>query len=272
MPSVDAVPVAPTGRPAESHEVPPDLRGRVLTVSQARLLREEEMRQEGMAVEPPAIRPGLMFEVEVAKEPDLSRYVAVDVDGMIELPSIGRVHVAGWTMEALTSYLREYYCVHFGRTSITVRVEPCPCLVSTTNVVVPLIPVAHRGGGRSLLPLWRRWRQVDDYRNAGLISLAPDEPFEIWVIRPGRNGSPSLLIIPDPRPKPVSEPDGGGEIIEEDETEDLDDGEPGDVWLIPRMGDSGEAMVDDWNRALRILRSDMPVLESLHEWDEPIAP
>ncbi len=268
-PFLDAVTAVPPTRPQAYREVPPDLRGRVLTVSQMRLLRAEEKRREGRAGDPPAIRPGMMFEIEVAGEPLLSRTLVVDVDGQIDLPCIGKILVIGWTQESLHSYLREYYWVQYGRASIAVRVERCPRLVSTTIVALPRILVAHRGGDRASLPLWEHWRQYDDYRNAGIISLAPDCDVEVWRVRPGPEGAPSILIVPDPPdPMPASAPEEGADIVEENVWEDPDD-EPGDVWLIPRV-EKGEPVPDDWNRALRILRSGLPILESLQEWDQPL--
>lgn len=142
----------PSSRPQAYRETPPNLQGRVLTVSKLRLVREEEKRREGRAGDPPAIRSGMMFEIEVAEEPLLSLSLVVDV----------------------------------------------------------------------------------------------------------------------PDPKPASAPEEGAEIIEEDVWGDPDD-EPGDVWLIPRV-ENGAPVPDDWNRALCILRSARPVLESLQEWDQHLSP
>ena len=67
-----------------------------------------------------SLAPGDLLRIQIWREPDLGGEFIVDVDGVVTLPLLGRVPVAGVPVDQLHANLMQQYAVHLRNPSITI--------------------------------------------------------------------------------------------------------------------------------------------------------
>lgn len=67
-----------------------------------------------------SMAPGDVLRIGIWREPDLGGEFIVDVDGVVTLPLLGRLTVAGVPVDQLHTRLMEQYSVHLRNPSITI--------------------------------------------------------------------------------------------------------------------------------------------------------
>jgi protein involved in polysaccharide export with SLBB domain len=67
-----------------------------------------------------SLAPGDLLRIQIWREPDLGGEFIVDVDGVVTLPLLGRVPVAGVPVDQLHANLMQQYAVHLRNPSISI--------------------------------------------------------------------------------------------------------------------------------------------------------
>jgi protein involved in polysaccharide export with SLBB domain len=121
----------------------PELKGRVLTAPEYMEEYEKwlkERKLQGKPVYEFRFKSGLTFDIEVVGEADISKSVTVNPDGFIYWWRLGKIEVAGKTIEELKSELEGKLGVYFKKPEVLLHVK-----AGEAQVITPFGPITSSG-------------------------------------------------------------------------------------------------------------------------------